>query len=199
MTYLSGSQLRGPLDQPALAATKERRVRAAIAVSQALLVLRIMTVLMAVSFLPAKLPSITIGLDASHTVTLPLAGLSGGLLLLLAAVVSSFELYLVYRLADRARSARVGILAIESIAILACATALAVGAAIAALPLVASIVACTLLLRNQVRWAFRLQGERRSLTGRRQGGVFAGYAAPGLDAPKLPQRVGYSSGRSPKD
>ncbi len=197
MTYVTGSGLRRTADEPA--AATDRRVRAAIAVCQALLVLRIMSVLVAVSFLPAQLPAITVGLDAGHTFTLPLAGLSGGVLLLLVAAISAIELYLVYRLADRVRSARAGVLAIESIAILACATALAVAAAIAALPLVASVVACTLLLRNQVRWAFRLQHERRTLTGRRQGGVFAGYAAPGLEAPKLPQRVGYSTGRSPED
>lgn len=196
MTYLNGSQLRSPADEPA--AAMERRVRTAVTVAQALLVLRIMSVLMAVSFLPAHLPSITLGLDAHHTVTLPLGGLSGGELLLLAAAVSALELYLVYRLADRAPRARGGVLAIESIVILTSATALAVGAAIALLPLAASIVACTLLLRNQVRYAFKLRAQSRTLTGRRQGGVFAGYAAPGLDAPKLPQRVGYSAGRFPE-
>jgi hypothetical protein len=197
MTYVAGSQLRSSNARPA--AVVEGRVRAAIAVAQALLVLRIMSVLVAVSFLPAQLPSLSIGLDATHRLTLPLTGFNAGMLLLIAAAVSSVELYLVYRLAERIRAARAGVLAVESIAILASATALAVGAATAALPLVASIVACTLLLRNQVRWAFRLQGQKRRLTGRRQGGVFSGYAAPGLEAPKAPQRVGYSVGRSQED
>ncbi|HYA00979.1 MAG TPA: hypothetical protein VEK76_11595 [Candidatus Binatia bacterium] len=190
MSNGSGSEL-GALAAQARAAELDRRVRAAIALCQMFLVIRIMSVLLGVGLLPPKLPTVTIRLDPSHVAVLPLGWLNQGTALLAIAAVSAIELYLVFRLADRRRLARFAVLLIESAAILGTATALALGAAFAILPLATSAAGTCLLLLNQVRWAFRLQPAGRHLTGRRQGGVFAGYAAPPIDGPKPPQTVGY--------
>lgn len=195
MTYLAGSEIGGTAAIARAAAT-QRRVRAAIATSQTFLVIRIMSVLLLVSFLPPHLPTLTLRLIAGSAVTVPLDGVSGGTALLVIAAISAIELYLVYRLADGVRVARQAVLAIESLAILATASALAVGAGVAALPLTTSVGATGLLLLNQVRWSFRLRpADRGSLTGRRRGGVFAGYAGSPLDSPKRPQSIEYSAGQ----
>ena len=178
------------------AAAIERRVDAAIGTCQTLLVVRILSVLLGVSMLPLQLPTVVLRLDPTHAVTLPLNGIDRGTVLLIVAAVSALELYLVYRLADRVRRARFGVLLIESCAIVLSTVAVAFGAGFAALPLVTAVGATSLLLLNQVRWAFVLWPKRRNLTGRRQsGGTFAGYAAPGLENPKTPQRVGYVTRR----
>ena len=171
-------------------------MRAAIAACQTFLVVRILSVLLGVSLLPARLPAVELRLDATHAVILPLAGLNRGMVLLAVGLVSAVELYLVYRLADRVRLARFGVLLIESLAIVLTTIALAFGAGFALLPLVTAVGATCLLLLNQVRWAFLLQPKQRDLTGYRQGGTFAGYAAPSLETPKAPQRVGYVARRS---
>jgi len=178
------------------AAAIDARVRAAIAACQTFLVVRILSVLLGVSLLPARLPAVELRLDATHAVILPLAGLNRGMVLLAVGLVSAVELYLVYRLADRVRLARFGVLLIESLAIVLTTIALAFGAGFALLPLVTAVGATCLLLLNQVRWAFLLQPKQRDLTGYRQGGTFAGYAAPSLETPKAPQRVGYVARRS---
>jgi hypothetical protein len=194
MTYLAGSQLGGAAGAARAAAT-EKRVHSAVAAGQTFLVIRIISGLLLVSLLPAQLPTITLRLDPTNVLTLPLSVLSGGSIVLIVAAISAIELYLVYRLADRWRSARTIILIVEALAILATSSALALGSIVAALPLATSVGGTALLLLNQVRWAFRLEA-RRSLTGRRQGGVYAGYAAPPLDTPKPPQAVGYTAGRT---
>jgi hypothetical protein len=173
------------------AAAIGRRVGTAIAACQTFLVVRILSVLLGVSLLPAHLPSVVLSFDATHAVMLPLGGVNRGTVLIVVAAVSMVELDLVYRLADRRRVARFGVLLIESCAIVITTIALAYGANLAGLPLVASIGATGILLLNQVRWAFRLQPRRRALTGRRQGGTFAGYGAPSLDTLRTPQHVGY--------
>jgi len=193
MTYVPGSELGDAVSSGRAggAATTDGRVAGAILASQTLLVVRILSVLVCVSLLPARLPSVTLRLDSSHTFLLPLAGFDPGVVLLLVAAVSALELYLVYRLADRVRLARFGVLLIESCAIVATTIALAFGASLASLPLAASVGATCLLLLNRVRWAFLLQPRASNLTGHRQGGTFAGYAAPSLDSPKPAQTVGY--------
>lgn len=174
------------------AAAIERRVDAALGTCQTLLVVRILSVLLGVSMLPLQLPTLVFRLDTTHAAILPLNGINRGTVLLVVAAVSAVELYLVYRLADRVRRARFGVLLIKSCAIVLTTIAVAFGAEFAALPLVTAVGATSLLLLNQVRWAFVLPSKRRNLTGRRQsGGTFAGYAAPGLDIPKTPQPVGY--------
>jgi hypothetical protein len=178
-------------------ATRDRRVAGAVATSQAFLVVRIVSVLLGIGLLPPVLPSIFLRLDATHVAVLPVGGLQRDVILLAVALLSAVELYLVYRLADLWRTARFGILLIESFAIVTMASALSLGAGLAALPLTMSVGATCLLLLNQVRWAFRLQ-RKRNLTGHRRGGVFAGYAAPPLDAPKAPQQIGYSVPRLPR-
>ena len=178
------------------AAAIERRVDAAIGTCQTLLVVRILSVLLGVSLLPLRLPTVVLRLDPTHAVVLPLNGINRGMVLLVVAAVSAVELYLVSRLADRVRRARFGVLLIESCAIVLTTIAVAFGAEFATLPLVTAVGATSLLLLNQVRWAFVLPSTRRNLTGRRQsGGTFAGYAAPGLEFPKTPQRVGYVTRR----
>jgi hypothetical protein len=178
------------------AAAIERRVDAALGTCQTLLVVRILSVLLGVSLLPLRLPTVVFRLDPTHEVILPLNGINRGMVLLVVAAVSALELYLVYRLADRVRRARAGVLLIESCAIVLTTIAVAFGAEFAALPLVTAVGATSLLLLNQVRWAFVLPPKRRNLTGRRQtGGTYAGYAAPGLEFPKTPQRVGYVTRR----
>jgi len=178
------------------AAAIERRVDAAIGTCQTLLVVRILSVLLGVSMLPLRLPTVVLRLDTTHEAILPLNGVNRGMILLVVTAVSAIELYLVYRLADRVRQARLGVLLIESCAIVLATIAVAFGAEFAALPLVTAVGATSLLLLNQVRWAFVLPPRRRNLTGRRQaGGTFAGYAALGLDVPKTPQRVGYVTRR----
>ncbi len=194
MTYVPGSDFGSvvPIEGGhGHAAAIDRRVAAAIAAGQTFLVVRILSVLLLVSLLPARLPSVILSIDATHAVKLPLGGLDRGSVLIVVAAVSMMELDLVYRLADRRRLARFGILLIESCAIVLTTIALAYGASLAALPLVTSVGATGVLLLNQVRWAFRLQPRLRELAGRRQGGTFAGYAAPSLDTPRTPQRVGY--------
>ena len=198
MTYVPGMKLvdaasAGRGHQRAVAI--DARVGAAIAACQVFLVVRILSVLLGVSLLPLRLPAIVFRLDTTHGVALPLSGLDRGSVLLVVAAASAVELYLVYRLADRLRLARFSVLLIESCAIVITTIALAFGAGFAILPLVTSVGATCLLLLNQVRWAFRLQPTQRSLTGRRQGGTFAGYAAPSLEAPKAPQPVGYKARR----
>ena len=194
MSYAPGSEcgnvvtLEGGHRQ---AADIERRVGTAIAACQTFLVVRILSVLLLVSLLPARLPSVVLTLDSTHAVQLPLGGLNSGTVLLVVAAVSVVELALVYRLAARRRIARYGVLLIEACAIVLTTIALAYGASLAALPLVAAAGATCVLLLNQVRWAFRLQPRRRTLPGHRQGGTFAGYAAPSLDCPRTPQHVGY--------
>lgn len=173
----------------------ERRVGTAIAACQTFLVVRILSALLLVSLLPARLPSVVLTLDATHAVRLPLGGLDRGTVLVLVAAVSMVELDLVYRLADRRRVARLGVLLIKSCAIVLTTIALAYGASLAALPLVTAVGATSVLLLNQVRWAFRLQPRLRALTGHRQGGTYAGYAAPSLDCPRTPQRIGYQTRR----
>jgi hypothetical protein len=190
MTYLAGSELRGS-SAIARAQAVERRVARAVVIAQTFLVVRILSLLILVSFLPNQLPSFTLGLDRSHILVVPLNGLTGGTALLIIAGVSAVELYMVYRLAERSALARFTVLVIESLAILSTASALALGAELAALPLLAAVGATGMLLLNQVRWAFRLQ-RQRVLTGRRQGGVFAGYAGAPLETTKPPQEVGYS-------
>ena len=179
------------------AAERDRRVVSAVATSQTFLVVRIISVPLGIGLLPPVLPSIFIRLDSSHVAILPISGLNRDVILLAVALLSTIELYLVYRLADRWRIARFGVLLIESFAIVLTACALALGADLAALPLTTSVGATCLLLLNQVRWAFRLH-PRRSLTGHRRGGTFAGYAALPLDAPKAPQAVGYTVARLPR-
>jgi uncharacterized protein YqgC (DUF456 family) len=179
------------------AADRERRIRGAIGTCQALLVIRIVSVLLAIGLLPPVLPSIFVRLDAAHVAVLPVSGLNRDAILLVVAALSAVELYLVYRLADRWRIARFGVLFVESFAIVITAGALALGSGFAALPLTTSVVATCLLLLNQVRWAFRLQ-PRRDLTGHRRGGVFAGYAPAPLDAPKAAQAVGYTVPQRPR-
>jgi hypothetical protein len=199
MTYVPGSDFGSPLPiegRLGHAAAVDRRVAAAIAACQTFLVVRILSVLLFVSLLPARLPSVVLSLDATHAVRLPLGGLDRGSVLVLVAGVSMVELYLVYRLADRRRIARFGVLVIESLAIVLTTIALAYGANLAVLPLVTSVGAVGILLLNQVRWAFRLQPRLRDLAGHRQGGTFAGYAAPPLDTPWTRQRVGYEVKRS---
>ena len=169
----------------------DARVGAAIAASQTFLVVRILSVLLGVSMLPVRLPAVELRLDATHAVVLPFAGFNRGAVLLVVVLVSALELYLVYRLADRVPMARFTVLLIESLAIVLTTIALAMGAGFALLPLVTAVGATCLLLLNQVRWAFRLRPQRRALTGYRQGGTFAGYAAPSLDVPKAPQPIGY--------
>jgi hypothetical protein len=194
MSYAPGSEcgnvvtLEGGHRQ---AAGIERRVGTAIAACQTFLVVRILSVLLFVSLLPARLPSVVLTLDSTHAVQLPLGGLDRGTVLVVVAAVSVVELDLVYRLADRRRVARFGVLLIETWAIVLTTIALAYGASLAALPLVTAAGATCVLLLNQVRWAFRLQPRQRILTGHRQGGTFAGYAAPSLDCPRTPQHVGY--------
>ena len=197
MTYVPGSELGDAVSsgRAGTAATTDGRVAGAILASQTFLVVRILSVLVCVSLLPAHLPSVALRLDSAHTFVLPLAGFDPGAVLLLVAAVSALELYLVYRLADRVRLARFGVLLIESCAIVATTTALAFGASLAILPLVASVGATCLLLLNRVRWAFLLQPRVSNLTGHRQGGTFAGYAAPSLDSPKPAQTVGYQARR----
>jgi hypothetical protein len=198
MTYAPGSEfgntatIEGGHRQ---AAAIERRVGTAIAACQTFLVVRILSVILFVSLLPAQLPSVVLTLDTAHAVRLPLGGLDRGTVLIVVAAVSMVELDLVYRLADRRRVARFGVLLIESCAIVLTTIALAYGASLAVLPLVTAIGATSVLLLNQVRWAFRLTLRQRALTGRRQGGTFAGYAAPSLDCPRTPQRVGYQARR----
>ena len=195
MTYLAGPEIGGAAALARTAAA-QRRVRAAVATSQTFLVIRILSVLLLVSFLPSRLPTLTLRLVAGSVATVPLDGVSSGAALMVIAAISAVELYLVYRLADGARAARHAVLAIESVAILATSSALAVGATVAALPLVTSVGATGLLLLNQVRWSFRLSpADRGALTGRRRGGVFAGYAGSPLDTPKRPQSVEYTAGR----
>jgi len=194
MTYAPGSELGSAVTLEGghrQAAAIERRVGTAIAACQTFLVVRILSVLLFVSLLPAHLPAVVLTLDATHTLPLPLGGVSRGTVLIVVAAISMVELDLVYRLADRRRVARFGVLLIESLAIVFTTVALAYGANLAALPLVTAVGATCVLLLNQVRWAFRLQPRQRDLTGRRQGGTFAGYAAPPLDSPRMPQRVGY--------
>lgn len=194
MSYAPGSEcgnvvtLEGGHRQ---AADIERRVGTAVAACQTFLVVRILSVLLFVSLLPARLPSVVLTLDSTHAVRLPLGGLDRGTVLVAVAAVSVVELDLVYRLADRRRVARFGVLLIEACAIVLTTIALAYGASLAALPLVAAAGATCVLLLNQVRWAFRLQPRQRTLAGHRQGGTFAGYAAPALDCPRTPQHVGY--------
>ena len=183
-------QLGGPAAD-ARARAHERRIRTAVATSQTLLVIRILSVLLSVPLLPQPLPTVTLRLDPAHSLTVNLTGVSLGMVLLISTLVSGLEMYQVARLADRVRYARFGVLAIEALAILVTAGALALGASLAALPLAAAVGATCLLLRNQVRWAFRLQ-MRGALTGRRQGGVYQGYAAGPLGGGKAPQDVGYS-------
>ncbi len=136
-------------------------------------------------------------LDSAHVAVLPVSGLNRDSILLAVAALSAVELYLVYRLADRWRIARFGVLFVESFAIVITAGALALGSDLAALPLTTSVVATCLLLLNQVRWSFRLQ-PRRDLTGHRRGSVFAGYAPLPLDSPKVSQSVGYTVPRRPR-
>ncbi|MGA8014472.1 MAG: hypothetical protein WCB85_00960 [Candidatus Dormiibacterota bacterium] len=192
MTYLGGSDL-GAAEAVARAEAVDRRVHTAIATCQWFLVIRIMSVLVMVSFLPQRLPTVSFRLDATHVLVVPLGalGLTSGMALMVIAGLSAIEMYLVYRLADRVRPARFLVILIESVGILVWASALAVGATLAALPLGLAGGAIGLLLLNQVRWAFRLQ-HQRELTGRRLGGVFAGYAGNALDKPKAAQPVGYS-------
>ena len=190
MTTVTGAPLGG-FAAEARALAHERRIRTAVAASQTLLVIRILSVLLCIPLLPQPLPTVTLRLDQSHSLPLHLGGVSLGMVLLGSTLVSGLEMYLVARLADRKRYARFGVLAIEALAIVVTAGAVALGATLAALPLVASVVATCLLLRNQVRWAFRLQ-PRRNLAGRRQGGVYQGYAATPFDTPKPAQTVGYS-------
>jgi len=194
MTYVPGSKLgdtsaSGGGSQRA--ASVERRVAAAIAASQTFLVVRILSVLLAVGLLPLRLPNVTFRLDATHAVVLPLTGLNRGSVLFVVGLVSAVELYLVYRLAERDRLARFVVLLIESCAIVIATVGLALGAGFALLPLATSVGATCLLLLNQVRWAFRLQPQRRTLAGHRQGGTFAGYAPTSLETPKARQRVEY--------
>src|ERR1039458_8560171 len=168
MTYAPGSEfgntatIEGGHRQ---AAAIERRVGTAIAACQTFLVVRILSVILFVSLLPAQLPSVVLTLDTAHAVRLPLGGLDRGTVLIVVAAVSMVGLGLAY------------------------------GASLAVLPLVTAIGATSVLLLNQVRWAFRLTLRQRVLTGRRQGGTFAGYAAPSLDCPRTPQRVGYQARR----
>jgi hypothetical protein len=199
MSYAPGSEFGNAVTiegEHRHAAAIEPRVGSAIAACQTFLVVRILSVLLFVSLLPARLPSVVLTLDATHAVKLPLGGLDRGTVLVLVAAISMVELDLVYRLADLRRIARFGVLLIESFAIVLTTIALAYGADLAALPLVTAVGATCVLLLNQVRWAFRLQPRQRALTGHRQGGTFAGYAAPSLDCPRTPQRVGYQVRRS---
>jgi hypothetical protein len=193
MNYVPGSDLAAAAGggESRRAAAVERRVGAAIAASQTFLVVRILSVLLGVGLLPSRLPNVAFRLDATHGVVLPLSGVDRGSVLLLVGVASAVELYLVYRLAERDRVARSVVLLIESFAIVVTAVALALGAGFALLPLSAAVCATCLLLLNQVRWAFLLQPQQRILTGRRQGGIFVGYAAPSLETPKPRQRVEY--------
>ena len=198
MSYVPGSDFGSAVTIESgqrRAAALDRRVAAAIAACQTFLVVRILSVILFVSLLPARLPSVILSLDATHAVRLPLGGLDRGSVLIVVAAVSMVELDLVYRLADRRRVARYGVLLTESFAIVLTTIALAYGASLAVLPLVTSVGAAGVLLLNQVRWAFRLQSRQRGLTGRRQGGTFAGYAAPSLDSPRAPQLVGYQARR----
>ena len=153
------------------------------------------SVLLAIGLLPPVLPSIFVRLDSAHVAVLPVSGLNRDSILLAVAALSAVELYLVYRLADRWRIARFGVLFVEFLAIVI-AGALALGSDLAALPLTTSVVATCLLLLNQVRWSFRLQ-PRRDL-GHRRGSVFAGYAPLPLDSPKVSQSVGYTVPRRPR-
>src|ERR1035437_6318063 len=198
MSYVPGSDFGSAVTIESgqrRAAALDRRVAAAIAACQTFLVVRILSVILFVSLLPARLPSVILSLDATHAVRLPLGGLDRGSVLIVVAAASMGELDLVYRLADRRRVARYGVLLPESFAIVLTTIALAYGASLAVLPLVTAIGATSVLLLNQVRWAFRLTLRQRVLTGRRQGGTFAGYAAPSLDCPRTPQRVGYQARR----
>ena len=97
------------------AAAIERRVDAALGTCQTLLVVRILSVLLGVSMLPLQLPTLVFRLDATHAAILPLNGINRGTVLLVVAAVSAVELYLVYRLADRVRRARFGVLLIASL------------------------------------------------------------------------------------
>jgi hypothetical protein len=173
----------------------ERRVRAAVTASQMLLVVRILSLLLIVPLLPDPLPTISFHLGSSHLLTVPLGWLSSGSLFLVIALISTVELYLVARLADRLALARSGVLFVESLAIVATAGALALGATLAVLPLAAAVGSTSLLLRNEIRWAFILRPRQADLPGRRQGGVYVGYAGAPLDVPKPPQAVGYSASR----
>jgi hypothetical protein len=194
MSYAPASRLAdagSPRGGSQRATVIDQRVDAAIVACQTFLVVRILSVLLGVSLLPSQLPTVLFHLDASHAVILALGGINRGAVLVVVGVASAAELYLAYRLADRKRFARFGVLLMESCAIVTTTVALAFGAGLAILPLATSIGATCLLLLNQVRWAFLLQPKQRDLTGRRQGGTFAGYAAPALDSPKPPQRIGY--------
>jgi hypothetical protein len=194
MTYVPGSKLADTAETGGgshSAAAIEGRVAAAIAACQTFLVVRILSVLLAVGLLPLRLPNVTFRLDAAHAVVLPLGGLNRGVVLFVVGLVSAVELYLVYRLAERDRVARFLVLVIESCAIVIATVGLALGASFALLPLAASVGATCLLLLNQVRWAFRLRPQQRSLSGRRQGGTFAGYAPLSLETPKARQRIEY--------
>src|SRR5487761_292254 len=197
MTYVPGAELgEAAAVRGWRTAAIDRRGHSAICAAQPFLVVRILSVLLGVSLLPLRIPAVALRLDPGHVVILPGSGVDRGAVLLAVAAVSAVELYLVYRLADRLRMARFGVLVIESGAIVLTTIALALGAAFAVLPLVASVGGTCLLLLNQVRWAFRLGLGPQHLTGRRQGGVFAGYAAPPLEMTKAPQRVGYQARRS---
>ena len=171
-----------------------------LAICQGLLVVRILSLLLFASLLPLTLPTIGIHLDNTHQLNLPLSGMDRDVVVLIIGIAAALELYLVHRLADRNRWARLGVLAFEPLVIIAATVALSLGAAVAAIPLALSVSAVCLLLLNRVRSAYRLEPHRdRLLTGHRRGGIFPGYAPLPPGALKPAQTVGYSVEHPPED
>lgn len=176
----------------------EQWVRRAVATAQFLVVVRSMVTLIVIGLLPAYLPFMTVDVSSGNHLNLPLSGAARDSVLLGAAALSALELFFAYRLRARMEYARAGVIAIESVIAIICGIALILGADLAILPLIISVIACSLLLLNQVRWAFRLRPDNRRLVGHRAN-AYAGYAPPPPDRPKEPQQVGYLKGHALPD
>jgi hypothetical protein len=169
-----------------------------VAAAQALVLVRAIATLIVIGFLPVYLPAISVDVSNGTHVALPLSGAARDGVLMGAAALAAIELYLAYRLRSRRQYARVGVIAVEAVVAVTCASALVLGADLATIPLVLAVTAISLLMLNQVRWSFRLRPATKRLTGRRAN-VYAGYAPPAPDQPKDRQPVGYEKGRPPKD
>ena len=165
-----------------------------VAIARAVLYARIVSLLVVAMSLPAYLPGVVVHLDSRDAFTLPLAGANRWVVIGIAAIVSAAEVLLLGRLSRLSQLVRIPILVIEWTVIAATGVALSLGALPAALPLALALAAAYLLMRNNVRWSFRLQ--RRRLVGRRLTTLYPGYAAPSPDAPRH-QPVEYSVATEP--
>ena len=147
------------------AAAIERRVDAALGTCQTLLVVRILSVLLGVSMLPLQLPTLVFRLDTTHAAILPSTASTGAPSCWWSRPSprssSTSSTGSPTGCAGRGSACSSS----SSCAIVLTTIAVAFGAEFAALPLVTAVGATSLLLLNQVRWAFVLPSKRATSPG----------------------------------